>query len=82
MTEQPGGPAEAAFAVAPAPQGVARRDRHVAGGRKEGDGGSAASWRQSELLPEMADELVAGQPSPPADAISWGEIDAGSRDAL
>jgi len=59
-----------------------RKDRHVAGGRKEGGGGSAPSWRQFRTAARDGRPAVAGQPSPPAAAHLMGRDHAGSRDAL
>src|SRR6476659_3438733 len=57
-----------------------RKDRHVAGGRKEGDGVGAPSWRQSGTAARDGRSAVAGQPSPPAAADLMGRDHAGSHD--
>jgi len=75
MTQRPGGPAEAAFAVAPVPArhcsaeiGTSRESEEKA---TEGVLRHAAS---PELLPEMADLLWRANPLHQLLPISWGEI--------
>ena len=83
MTQQPGGPAEAAFAVAPAP---ARRRSAETGtsraGEKKATEAVLRHGASSELLPEMADQLWRANPLHRAAAHLMGRDHAGSRDAL
>ena len=75
MTQRLGGPAEAAFAVAPAP---ARRRLAEIGtsraGEKKATEAVLRHGASSELLPEMADQLWRANPLHRLLPISWGEI--------
>src|SRR5512143_309150 len=58
MTQRPGGPAEAAFAIAPAP--ARRRSAEIGtsrAGEKKATEAVLRHGASSELLPEMADQL-------------------------
>ena len=75
MTQRPGGPSEAAFAVAPA---AARRRSAKIGTSPAGEKKAAEAvlryGASSELLPEMADQLWRANPLHRLLPISWGEI--------
>jgi hypothetical protein len=63
MTQQPGGPAEAAFAVAPAP--ARRRSAEIGtsrAGEKKATEVVLRHGASSELLPEMADQVWRANP--------------------
>ena len=75
MTRQPGGRAEAAFAVAPAP--ARRRSAEIGTSRAGVKKTTELVLRHgasSELLPEMADHLWRANPLHRLLPISWGEI--------
>ena len=75
MTQQPGGPAEAAFAVASAP--ARRRSAEIGtsrAGEKKATEVVLRHGASSELLPEMADQLWRANPLHRLLPISWGEI--------
>ena len=72
---QPGGPAEAAFAVASAP--ARRRSAEIGtsrAGEKKATEVVLRHGASSELLPEMADQLWRANPLHRLLPISWGEI--------
>ena len=75
MTQRPGGPSEAAFAVAPA---AARRRSAKIGTSPAGEKKAAEAvlrhGASSELLPEMADQLWRANPLHRLLPLSWGEI--------
>ena len=75
MTQRPGGPSEAAFAVAPAP--ARRRSAEIGtsrAGEKKATEAVLRHGASSELLPEMADQLWRANPLHRLLPISWGEI--------
>jgi len=75
MTQQPGGPAEAAFAVASAP--ARRRSAEIGTSRAGEKKATEAGLRHGaspELLPEMADQLWRANPLQRLLPISWGEV--------
>jgi len=77
MTQQPGGPAEAAFAVASAP--ARRRSAEIGtsrAGEKKATEVVLRHGASSELLPEMADQVWRANPLHRLLPISWGEITA------
>ena len=75
MTQRPGRPAEAAFAVAPPPgrRRSAKIDTSRAGEKKATEA-VLRHGASPELLPEMADQLWRANPLHRLLPISWGEI--------
>src|SRR5258708_33670239 len=73
MTQRPGGPAEAAFAVAPAParRRSAKTGTSRAGEKKATEAGLRHGARP-ELFPEMADQPWRAEPLPPRPAGCLG----------
>ena len=75
MTQRPGRPAEAGFAVARAP--ARRRSAKIGtspAGEKKATEAVLRHGASSELLPEMADQLWRANPLHRLLPISWGEI--------
>src|SRR6516164_4058573 len=75
MTHRPSGPAEAAFAIAPAP--ARRRSKEIGTSRAGEKKATEAVLRHgatTELPPELADQLWRANPLHRLLPISWGEI--------